>query len=164
MEPSGGGGREGFLEPLEGDAGGRGSAPGTGRRPTEITALLGRGTKFEGKLCFEGRVRIDGSFKGDIRGEDVLVIGEGAVVEGTIEVATCIVVAGEVRADIRARDAIELYPAAVVIGSLHAPAIFIDRGVKFEGSCTMAPLDAPSGDAPAEEASDLEEATVSTEP
>jgi cytoskeletal protein CcmA (bactofilin family) len=27
---------------------------------TEITALLGHGTHFEGKLYFEGRVRIDG--------------------------------------------------------------------------------------------------------
>ena len=27
---------------------------------TEITALLGQGTRFEGKLHFEGRVRIDG--------------------------------------------------------------------------------------------------------
>lgn len=109
-------------------------------RPTEITALLGRGTAFEGKLHFVGRVRIDGHFTGDIRGEDVLVIGEGARVEGTIEVHTCIVTAGEVHADIRARDAIELYPPAKVTGSLHAPAVFIDRGVQFEGSCTMAPL------------------------
>jgi len=111
-----------------------------GARPTEITALLGRGTAFEGKLHFVGRVRIDGHFVGDIRGEDVLVIGEGAKVEGTIEVHTCIVTAGEVHADIRARDAIELYPPAKVTGSLHAPAVFIDRGVQFEGSCTMAPL------------------------
>jgi cytoskeletal protein CcmA (bactofilin family) len=114
-------------------------APGAAR-PTEITALLGRGTAFEGKLHFVGRVRIDGHFTGDIRGEDVLVIGEGARVEGTIEVHTCIVTAGEVNADIRARDAIELYPPAKVTGSLHAPAVFIDRGVQFEGSCTMAPL------------------------
>jgi cytoskeletal protein CcmA (bactofilin family) len=124
------------------------NAQGRGGRPTEITALLGRGTSFEGKLHFVGRVRIDGHFVGDIRGEDVLVIGEGAEIEGSIEVSTCIVTAGEVRADIRARDAIELYPPARVIGSLHAPAIFIDRGVQFEGSCTMAPL--PSSSAPAE--------------
>jgi cytoskeletal protein CcmA (bactofilin family) len=121
---------------LEG-ASGRGAS---GHRPTEITALLGRGTAFEGKLHFVGRVRIDGHFTGEIRGEDVLVIGEGALVEGSIEVHTCIVTAGEVRADIRARDAIELYPPAKVTGSLHAPAIFIDRGVQFEGTCTMAPL------------------------
>src|SRR5205823_4486282 len=70
------------------------------------------------------------------------IIGEGAFVEGSIEVATCIVTAGEVRADIRARDGIELYPPAKVVGALHAPAIFIDRGVQFEGTCTMAPLPA----------------------
>jgi cytoskeletal protein CcmA (bactofilin family) len=112
-----------------------------GTRPTEITALLGRGTTFEGKLHFFGRVRIDGHFVGDIRGDDVLVIGEGARVEGTIEVTTCIVTAGEVLADVRAREAIELYAPAKVKGSLHAPAVFIDRGVVFEGTCTMAPLE-----------------------
>lgn len=113
-----------------------------GRRPAEINALLGRGTHFEGKLFFEGRVRIDGSFKGEIRGDDVLVIGEGAEISGEVYVATCIVTGGEVEADIKARDAIELYAPSKVTGALHAPAIFIDRGVKFEGSCKMAPLDA----------------------
>src|SRR5262249_43274823 len=90
---------------------------------------------------FEGRVRIDGSFRGQIRGEDVLVIGEGAKVIGEIEVATCIVTGGEVEANIRARDAIELYAPSKVTGALHAPAIFIHRGVQFDGSCKMAPLD-----------------------
>ena len=136
----------------QGSGGGRGTpAPQPARRPTEITALLGRGTHFEGKLHFDGRVRIDGSFKGDIRGDDVLIIGEGAMIEGTVEVGTCIVTAGEVRANIRARDAIELYPPARVVGALHAPAIFIDRGVQFEGSCTMAPLMSAESDVLEEE-------------
>jgi cytoskeletal protein CcmA (bactofilin family) len=111
------------------------------QRPTEITALLGRGTHFEGKLFFEGRIRVDGSFRGEIRGEDVLVIGDGAQVVGEIEVSTCIVTGGQVEANIRARDAIELYAPSRVTGDLHAPAIFIDRGVLFEGSCKMAPLE-----------------------
>lgn len=115
--------------------------PADDHRPAEINALLGRGTHFEGKLFFEGRVRIDGSFKGEIRGDDVLVIGEGAVVTGEVYVATCIVTGGEVEANIKARDAIELYAPSKVTGGLHSPAIFIDRGVKFEGSCKMAPLD-----------------------
>ena len=118
---------------------------GTAQRPTEITALLGRGTHFEGKLFFEGRIRVDGSFRGEIRGEDVLVIGDGAQVVGEIEVATCIVTGGQVEANIRARDAIELYAPSRVTGDLHAPAIFIDRGVLFEGSCKMAPLDGVEG-------------------
>src|SRR6185437_12588181 len=87
-------------------------------------------------------------FKGEIRGDDVLVIGEGAMVAGEVHVATCIVTGGEVEANIRARDAIELYAPSKVTGALHAPAIFIDRGVKFEGSCKMAPLDEDSAGAP----------------
>jgi cytoskeletal protein CcmA (bactofilin family) len=96
-------------------------------------------------------VRVDGSFTGTIEGEDVLVIGEGALVRGEVLVGTCIVTGGEVVADIRARDAIELYAPAKVKGTLHAPAVFIDRGVVFEGTCKMAPLDEEPAPAPAPE-------------
>jgi cytoskeletal protein CcmA (bactofilin family) len=129
-------------------AGSRAPSSGAGGRPLEINALLGRGTHFEGKLFFDGRVRIDGSFRGDIEGDGVLVVGEGAVVSGTIHVATCIVSGGEVDAHVRARDAIELYAPSKVTGSLHAPAVFIDRGVAFDGTCKMAPLDDPPPVAP----------------
>jgi cytoskeletal protein CcmA (bactofilin family) len=115
----------------------------------ELNALLGRGTTYSGKLHFEGRIRIEGRFSGEIRGEDILVIGEGAEIDGSIRVGVCIVTGGHVRADIRASRAIELYVPAVVHGDLHSPAIFIDRGVQFEGSCKMAPLDAtPAPDGP----------------
>jgi cytoskeletal protein CcmA (bactofilin family) len=107
----------------------------------ELSSLLGRGTRYEGKVYFEGRARIEGSFIGEIRGDDVLVIAHGAEVEGRIDVASCIVTGGIVRANIRATDAIELHQPAQVTGDLHAPNIFIDRGVKFEGGCSMAPLD-----------------------
>ncbi len=107
---------------------------------TEITALLGRGTRFEGKLHFTGRVRIDGCFHGEIRSPDVLVIGEGAEVDAEIEVGTVIVKGGTVTGSIRAAEAIELYVPARVSGRLHSPEIFMDKGVQFSGECTMAPL------------------------
>ena len=107
---------------------------------TEITALLGRGTHFEGKLAFEGRVRIDGSFKGEIKSADVLVIGEGAEIEAEIEAGTVIIKGGSVTGNVRARQSIELYVPARVTGNLHAPEIFMDKGVQFSGSCTMAAL------------------------
>ncbi len=108
---------------------------------TEITALLGRGTHFEGKLHFEGRVRIDGSFRGHIQSPDTLVIGDGAEVEAEIDVATVIIKGGTVHGNVRAARAIELYVPARVSGTLHAPEIFMDKGVQFSGTCTMAPLD-----------------------
>ncbi|MFP6687410.1 MAG: polymer-forming cytoskeletal protein [Polyangiaceae bacterium] len=112
----------------------------------ELSSLLGRGTRYEGKVYFEGRARIEGSFSGEIRGEDVLVIGPGAEIDGNIDVGSCIVVGGVVRAGIRATHAIELHQPAEVHGDLHAPNIFIDRGVKFEGGCTMAPVDRGDAD------------------
>ena len=112
----------------------------------ELTALLGRGTRFDGKLYFAGRLRIDGTFTGEIRSEDVLVIGEGAEVTAEIDVDTVIVRGGTVTGNIRARTAIELYMPARVVGNLWSPSIFIDKGVRVEGSCTMAPVD-PTGDA-----------------
>ncbi|MBX3127135.1 MAG: polymer-forming cytoskeletal protein [Polyangiaceae bacterium] len=107
---------------------------------TEITALLGHGTRFEGKLLFDGRVRIDGEFRGEIRSSDVLIIGEGADVDAEIDVATVIIRGGTVKGNVRARASIELYVPAKVSGSLHAPEIFMDKGVQFSGSCTMAEL------------------------
>lgn len=113
---------------------------------TEITALLGRGTHFEGKLHFEGRVRIDGSFKGEIDSDDILIIGDSADVQGEIRVATVIIKGGHVSANVVAKQAIELYVPAKVTGNLHAPQVFMDKGVQFSGSCTMAPVDEPAGD------------------
>jgi cytoskeletal protein CcmA (bactofilin family) len=108
---------------------------------TEITALLGRGTHFEGKLHFEGRLRIDGSFRGQILGSEVLVLGDGADVEAEIEVGMLIVKGGTLRGNVRATEAIELHIPCRVSGSLYAPEIFMDKGVQFSGSCTIAPLD-----------------------
>lgn len=104
---------------------------------TEITALLGRGTRFEGKLYFDGRVRIDGSFKGEIKSDDTLIIGDGAEVHAEIDVATVIVRGGVVHGNVRAKQAIEIHSPGKLVGNIHSPSLFIDRGVEFQGSCRM---------------------------
>jgi cytoskeletal protein CcmA (bactofilin family) len=107
----------------------------------EITALLGRGTEFTGKLTFDGKVRIDGVFAGEIFSDDTLVIGESAEVTAEIEVAVVIVRGGTVRGNIRARESVEVYAPGRVYGDIAAPQVFIDKGVVFEGQCRMGPLD-----------------------
>src|SRR6516165_11846348 len=92
---------------------------------TEITALLGRGTRFDGKLHFEGRVRIDGIFKGEIKSDDTLIIGDGAEVHAEIDVATVIVRGGSVNGNIRAKTAIEVHAPGKIVGTLHSPSLFI---------------------------------------
>lgn len=102
----------------------------------ELNALLGRGSEFEGKLTFEGTVRIDGKFSGEISTNDVLVIGEGAKVQAEIN-AGSVVVNGEVQGNIRAKTSIELHQPAKVRGNLETPQLSIDKGVIFEGTSKM---------------------------
>jgi cytoskeletal protein CcmA (bactofilin family) len=110
-----------------------------GRSGGELNALLGRGSEFEGKLTFEGTVRIDGKFSGEIHTNDVLVIGEGAKVNAEIS-AGSVVVNGEVQGNIKAKTSIELHQPAKVRGNLETPALSIDKGVIFEGSAKMEQL------------------------
>ena len=106
----------------------------------EINTLLGKGSSFEGKLIFEGTVRIDGTLSGEIFSDDVLVVGEGAKVMAKIEVGV-LIVEGYVEGNIRASRAVELHAPARVRGNLETPSLFIDKGVIFEGNCKMEGLD-----------------------
>ncbi|HIA03497.1 MAG TPA: polymer-forming cytoskeletal protein [Myxococcales bacterium] len=102
----------------------------------EMNALLGRGSEFEGKLTFEGTVRIDGKFNGEVHSEDTLIIGEGARVKAEISVAN-VVVYGDVTGNITATVAVELHAPARLKGNITAPQLIVDNGVVFDGNCQM---------------------------
>ena len=102
----------------------------------EITTLLGRGATFEGKLTFDGTVRIDGRFKGEVFSEDTLVIGEGAIVEAEIEIGE-VIIQGTVVGNIKATRSIEIHAPGRVKGDLTTPTLQIDKGVVFEGRSFM---------------------------
>jgi cytoskeletal protein CcmA (bactofilin family) len=102
----------------------------------EINTLLGRGSEFEGKLTFEGTVRIDGTLRGEVFSDDVLIVGEGARVEAEIDVGE-IIVQGVVQGNIRAKRSIEILTPGRVKGDVTTPSLQIDKGVIFEGRCFM---------------------------
>jgi cytoskeletal protein CcmA (bactofilin family) len=107
----------------------------------DLNALLGRGSEFEGKLAFEGKVRIDGTFTGEISTNDTLHIGEGAKVSAEISCGT-VVVEGEVTGNIRATSAVELHRPAKVRGDITTPSLMVEKGVIFEGRSKMESLEA----------------------
>lgn len=103
---------------------------------SEITTLLGRGTSFEGKLTFEGTVRVDGKLKGEVFSDDVLIVGEGATVEAEIDIGE-VIIQGTVIGNIRARRSIEILAPGRIKGDLHTPSLQIEKGVVFEGRSFM---------------------------
>ena len=118
----------------------------------ELNALLGKGSDFQGKLTFEGSVRIDGRFQGEILTDGHLIIGEGAQVQAEIRVGT-VQIYGNVTGNVTANDGVELHAPASLRGNIASPALHIDKGVFFDGACQMTtPKDdrnAPARPAPA---------------
>ncbi len=111
---------------------------------SDLNALLGRGSEFEGKLTFEGTVRIDGKFTGSIVTNDVLVVGEGAKLSAEVTCGT-IIVHGEVVGNIKARTLIELHSPAKVKGNIETPALMVEKGVVFEGQAKMEGVEKSGG-------------------
>ena len=102
----------------------------------QLTALLDQGASFEGRLTFEGTVRIGGNFKGEIFTHDTLVINPEARVEAQIE-ADVVVISGHVTGNVFARRRIIMHPPAVFRGTVTSPSLRIDEGVVFEGASYM---------------------------
>jgi cytoskeletal protein CcmA (bactofilin family) len=115
-------------------------------RAGEVHTLLGKGSEFDGKLTFEGQVRIDGKFNGQISTKDTLVIGEGAKVTAEISAGT-VIVNGVVEGNIKASQLVELHQPGRVKGSIDTPSLSMDRGVILEGTVKME--NAGKGGAPA---------------
>src|SRR3954469_6705838 len=102
-----------------------------------VTGGVDPGRGFEGKLCFQGTVRIGGSFRGEIYTPDTLIVGEGARVHGQIDAGT-VIISGEVTGNVRAKHRVEIHRPAIFRGDILTPSLSVDEGVIFEGSSKMA--------------------------
>ncbi len=104
--------------------------------PADAHTILGREARFSGKLVFEGAVRIDGKFEGEIITDDLLLVGPGAEVRATLRVGT-IVINGYVEGDVIAKDAVEIRAPGRLRGNIVTPNLIIEKGVTFDGTCRM---------------------------
>ncbi len=106
------------------------------KQKEEINTLLGLGTEFEGKLTFEGAVRVDGKFTGEIHSNGIFIIGEKAVVRAKIQ-AGVVLIRGEAHGTITAKTRIEAYSPAKIYGDISSPILLFGEGVIFQGTSHM---------------------------
>ena len=98
--------------------------------------FLAKGVKIQGTANLEGVVRIDGDYQGAIHTNDTLIIGEHAVIRGSIT-ANEIICSGKLEATLVAKTKIQLLSPAVLIGKISTPALIMEPGAMFQGSCDM---------------------------
>jgi cytoskeletal protein CcmA (bactofilin family) len=101
-----------------------------------IKAYLGSDALFKGTLNFEGTVRIDGMFEGQIDTNDTLVIGETGDVKADLKVGT-LVCKGQLNGEVVASKKIEMHPASKIKGNIQTPALSIELGAVLDGNLNM---------------------------
>ena len=97
---------------------------------------MGEGAVFNGSLSFEGTVRIDGKFEGQVNTDDTLIIGETGHLRAEIFAGTVICL-GHVEGTIIASKKVEIHSNSRVSGNIKSPGLYIELGGIFDGSCDM---------------------------
>jgi len=99
-----------------------------------IGAFLGSDSEFEGRLSFQGTIRIDGRYKGSISVDGTLIVGPSGRLNADIN-ASNMVISGEVTGNMTAKTNIEVHASGKVYGNLVAPTVTIHTGAVFHGHC-----------------------------
>ena len=111
---------------------------------SEVTTILGKGSSFDGKLTFEGTVRIDGVYKGEIDTRGTLVVDKTAEVNAEIRAGN-VVIEGQVHGQITAAESIdiegseltlELWRHIVYLNVTTMDTYFHGIGAVADGECT----------------------------
>lgn len=123
--------------------------------------FLGRGVDFKGTAQFEGTVRVDGRFEGEMHTDDTLIIGEHAIIKGNVS-GNVVVSGGKVQGNITAFQRVQLFKPAVVIGDIRTPNFSMEEGVSLQGMCDMGVTNLDQLDAKRQEAAEDGDGHVTT--
>lgn len=125
-----------------------------------ISSIIGTGMNFTGDVNFTGKLRLDGTIEGNVKGEH-LILGETGSITGDvyIESFTC---QGKVRGNINARN-LNVVKGCRIDGNVEAVNLLVEGGASLNGEVKVETNDLRlvKGKATGEE---QEEPTVQTAP
>ncbi len=101
-----------------------------------IETIIGPHASFNGELHFEGAVRIDGDFEGNIRSSKggTLIISEVAHINGEVDVPN-LVLHGTVCGNVRASESLKVTSTGKLKGDLEYRVISLSEGASINGRC-----------------------------
>ncbi len=102
----------------------------------KMSGVILEGTRIEGKLTFNEKLRIDGEFKGEIHSRGQLVVGKTAKVEGDLDIGECIVL-GEVNGKISNCEFLQIEEGGKLLADINVKKLEIKPGAVFDGQCKM---------------------------
>jgi cytoskeletal protein CcmA (bactofilin family) len=102
-----------------------------------IDTLIGSHAHFVGEMEFEGAVRIDGHFEGNIRSqkEGTLIVSLNAEVKGEVDVPH-LVLHGTVRGNVRASQTLQVGEKGQLNGDVEYTMLTLSEGGAINGRCS----------------------------
>lgn len=100
---------------------------------------LGEGVNFRGELKFEGLLRIDGEFEGElISPQGKVIVGPRGKIQANLNLKEA-VIEGTVVGNITVEEKLELRGHAKIEGDIVAKALIVDDGVSISGHLLISP-------------------------
>ena len=110
-----------------------------------IDTLIGAHARFKGELEFEGAVRIDGVFEGNVRASNdgTLIVSETARIEGEVDVPN-LLLHGAIQGNVRASKTLTIGPTGRLNGDVEYAAFSLAEGGAVNGRCIRIDEKAPA--------------------
>lgn len=102
-----------------------------------LAAILGAGSDYSGDMTFQGRVRVDGTFRGRIFTEDALEVGPQGFVDGEADVLHA-VIAGRVKGKLHVRELLVVESTGRIEGLVDAQLLEARQGASISGQIRVA--------------------------
>lgn len=102
-----------------------------------IDTLIGAHSVITGELSFEGAVRIDGRFEGNIhsRKGGTLIVSEGAQITGEVNVPS-LILHGLITGNVRASESLKLGETGCLNGDVEYSVMSLAEGSAINGRCS----------------------------
>jgi cytoskeletal protein CcmA (bactofilin family) len=107
-------------------------------KPEEFSTVIGTDAQFKGELTFQGGVRIDGQFEGNVQTSGKVFVSKGGRLKAEVK-AGSIALEGQVDGNLAAEDRVELRATAQLRGDLRATKLLVVEGATFVGRCEVGP-------------------------
>ncbi len=101
-----------------------------------VNSIIGHGSEVKGEFKFDGVLRIDGVFSGELKSDGKVIIGETGHVKTDIKAGT-IVIGGMVEGNVYATKQVNLLTTGKLLGDIITPSLIVEEGVIFDGNCII---------------------------
>ncbi|MDX8404256.1 MAG: polymer-forming cytoskeletal protein [Mariprofundaceae bacterium] len=115
----------------------RDESTGVSSEHQHIDTLIGAHSSFKGELAFEGAVRVDGRFEGNLRStkDGTLIVSQGAEISGEVHVPN-LILHGTIKGNVHASRNLKVGETGCINGDVEYRIITLAEGGTINGRCS----------------------------